>query len=130
MKFVASLLTGAMFAATAFAQSVQIGAPANGSTVTGRSKITLTIAPTVNIAVAIAMAFCGSSAKCAPPTEDLGIILEKSVYNPTIHNITDWSPYENFTVTVPNDLPVGIWQLNIAHFAEIGVLILILNLYP
>jgi len=91
--------------------------------------IQLTITPTDNIAVAIALAPCGSSAStCVSPTDDLGIILVKSVYAPTFHSITDWSPYENFTVSIPDDLPVGIWRLNVAHFVEIGLVQLVLSL--
>ncbi|KAJ6461072.1 hypothetical protein C8R45DRAFT_538174 [Mycena sanguinolenta] len=130
MKFFSSLALSALFAAAALAQSVNIGAPDDGTTVSAGSNITVeidrpdTLTPSTEVAIIIGFLSCGSFASgCLPPSEGLGTILYDGPYNPQFASSgggVNHRPHQNFTVTIPSSAPPGIAQLGVAHVALVG----------
>lgn len=54
------------------------------------------------------------------PTDTMGTILYHGDFKPVYHE-SSAPPYENFTVTIPSSIKDGKAQINIAHFALVGV---------
>lgn len=128
-------------------QSISIGAPANGTTLTAGSTVVVQVvrsvcllaminhllAHTLNatfqitlstideISLLIGIQFC-PICSCPAPSSSLGTILSTiDDYNPQIQLGLTLLPYQNFTVTIPALSPLGKAQLNFAHFSLIGV---------
>ncbi|KAJ7202017.1 hypothetical protein GGX14DRAFT_463554 [Mycena pura] len=131
MKLLTSVVLSAALVASAFAQGVVIGAPADGATVHAGENITVevdrpnTLTGSTEVAVVIGFQVCGDSpASCPSPDDVMGTILYNGPYNPTFHTDTAPGfkpPYENFTVTVPAFAPEGRRaQLNLAHVTLVG----------
>ncbi|TFY77544.1 hypothetical protein EWM64_g6468 [Hericium alpestre] len=126
MKFFvafASLIT------VACAQTIAIGAPSNGDTITPGSQLTVevdrpdTLTGSQEVAIAITLATCPANNPCTDMTERLGATLYTGPYNPqfppfpTPRNI----PLQNFTVTVPESLQAGQKAvLSVSHFSLVG----------
>ncbi|KAJ6461078.1 hypothetical protein C8R45DRAFT_879278 [Mycena sanguinolenta] len=131
MKFLSSLALSALCAATALAQSVQIGAPAAGTTVSAGSNITVEIdrpdSLTASAEVAIVIGFlpCGGFASgCPPPSETLGTVLYNGPYDPEFSapvGGVNKPPHQNFTVTIPSSASPGPAQLGVVHVALVGL---------
>ncbi|KAF7377898.1 hypothetical protein MSAN_00213500 [Mycena sanguinolenta] len=130
MKFFSSLALSTIFIAGAFAQSVDIGAPADGTTVSAGSNITVeidkppTLTGSTEVAIIIGFLSCsGFASGCPPPSEILGTILYNGPYDPEFHStgggVND-RPYQNFTVTIPSSVSPGPAQLGVAHVALVG----------
>ncbi|KAJ6544484.1 hypothetical protein B0H19DRAFT_1309990 [Mycena capillaripes] len=124
MKFLASLTLSAALATTAFAQTISIQAPVDGTAVQAGSIITVEViqhsSPTdlVQVALAIGLGIPNS----APA---IGNILYNGPFNPQLQNtgIPTGPPIaslQNFTVTIPASTPAGLMSLNVAHFDLIG----------
>ncbi|KAF7377901.1 hypothetical protein MSAN_00213800 [Mycena sanguinolenta] len=130
MKFLSSLALSTVFAATALAQSVGIGAPPDGTTVSAGSNITVeidrppTLTPSTEVAIIIGFLSCGGFASsCPPPSEILGTILYNGPYDPEFSSSgggVNHRPYQNFTVTIPSSASPGKAQLGVAHVALVG----------
>ncbi|KAF7377905.1 hypothetical protein MSAN_00214200 [Mycena sanguinolenta] len=129
MKFLGSLALSAVFAATALAQAVDIGAPAAGTTVSAGSNITVEIdrpdslTASTEVAVVIGFLSCGASG-CPPPSETLGTILYNGPYDPEFSNDgsgVNKPPHQNFTVTIPSSASSGPAQLGVIHLALVGL---------
>ncbi|KAJ7479696.1 hypothetical protein FB451DRAFT_1086261 [Mycena latifolia] len=129
MKFLSSLALGATLVSTAFAQGIAIGAPADGSTVTAGSNITVevdrpdTLTPSTEVALVIGFLSCVPfPAGCPPASEDLGNILYNGPYDPEFHPSVSVSkpPHQNFTVTIPASAATGPAQLSVTHFSLVG----------
>ncbi|KAJ7653161.1 hypothetical protein DFH06DRAFT_1204857 [Mycena polygramma] len=130
MKFF-SVALSAILATTAYAQSVAIGAPADGTTVQPGSNITVeidrpdTLSGSTEVAVVIGFWVCGESpaSVCPPPSDVLGSILYNGPYDPQFRNNgtpPNKPPYQNFTVTIPSTAQSGKAQLGVAHLSLIG----------
>jgi hypothetical protein len=50
----------------------------------------------------------------------MGTILYRGDFDPQYYEASQ-PPYQNFTITVPNLIPAGNAQINIAHAALVGV---------
>ncbi|KAF7377903.1 hypothetical protein MSAN_00214000 [Mycena sanguinolenta] len=130
MKFFSSLALSAIFMAGALAQSVDIGAPADGTTVSAGSNITVeidrpdTLTGSTEIAIIIGFLPCGASASgCLPPSEGLGTILYNGPFDPEFSSSgggVNHRPHQNFTVTIPSSASPGVAQLGVAHVALVG----------
>lgn len=76
------------------------------------------------MSVAIGLLSCASfpdgSCDFIDVSQDLGTVLFAGPYAP---QLTDSAkpPNENFTVQVPDSLPLGTASLNVAHFSLVGV---------
>ncbi|OBZ68681.1 hypothetical protein A0H81_11015 [Grifola frondosa] len=126
-----SLFVLACLAASALAQGCAIGAPAEFSTVTPGSNITVevdrpdTLTGSQEIAIVIGLATCVGRVdnECATfnVSEVLGQILYSGPYDPQFHfDEPSKPPYQNFTVQVPTSLPNGQASLSVSHFSLIG----------
>ena len=73
----------------------------------------------IDVALIVSIASCAES-PCLPPSEVLGYVMYQGPYKPIYYQSYD-PPHENFTVTIPSGFPKGPAQLNIAHFALVGV---------
>ncbi|KAJ7587577.1 hypothetical protein C8J56DRAFT_1026400 [Mycena floridula] len=107
-------LTSILISSTA-AQSFAIGAPKAGSTVHRGQSVTVQIqvpidtsaeAGEVNLALAIGLLSCPTTT-CAAPSADLGQPLFTGIYEGQGALPNTLISFENFTLTVPSDFPVG-----------------------
>ncbi|KAJ7348151.1 hypothetical protein DFH08DRAFT_779446 [Mycena albidolilacea] len=130
MKFLYSLVLSSFFATAAFAQNVVIGAPADGTTVTAGSNMTVevdrpnSLTGSTEVAVVIGFLSCVgfSSETCPPASEILGSILYNGPYDPEFHTNVSRSkpPHQNFTVTIPATARTGPAQLSVTHLSLVG----------
>ncbi|KAJ7729166.1 hypothetical protein B0H16DRAFT_1734325 [Mycena metata] len=102
----ASLTLSAALATTAFAQTISIQAPVDGTTSSSSDL--------VQVALAIGL----SIPNLAPAIGDT--ILYNGPFNPQVGTV------QNFIVTIPADTPAGLMSLNVAHFDLIGMRTLLL----
>ncbi|RHZ70728.1 hypothetical protein CDV55_107119 [Aspergillus turcosus] len=104
-------------AATVSAQSVAIGLPSAGESLTpGGSTVVQIQRP--EMAVAIGLSSCADS-KCYHPADVMGTILYNGPFKPEFHESTQ-PPYQNFTVSIPEAFAKGEAQLNVAHVSLVG----------
>ncbi|TCD60754.1 hypothetical protein EIP91_009547 [Steccherinum ochraceum] len=112
----------AALAASAYAQTVTIAAPAAGATVTAGQSFVVdvakpnTISGSEDVSVVIGL---GSPAI----TTGLGRILFAGPYTPTGHPDAPLGTiefYQNITVTVPTNVAPGEASLRVAHFVLVG----------
>ncbi|KAJ7171099.1 hypothetical protein C8R46DRAFT_1262151 [Mycena filopes] len=125
MKLPSYLLVGAALAVHALAQTIEIGAPLNGSSVKAGRKMTVevdrpdTLTGSVEVAIVIAFLNCNSY-PCPSPMDELGTILYNGSYRPEFHNVPGYKPpHQNFTVRVPKSAK-GRSQLSVVHFSLVG----------
>ncbi|KAJ7196157.1 hypothetical protein C8J57DRAFT_1421045 [Mycena rebaudengoi] len=129
MKFFASLALSAALATAAFAQTISIQAPADGTTVQAGSSITVEVIQHSSltgfdqVTLVIGLGIPNSAPAIG------GNILYNGPFNPHIQNTgipTGQGPpqafLQNFTVTIPGSTPAGLMSLNVAHFDLIGAL--------
>ncbi|KAF7369135.1 hypothetical protein MVEN_00240700 [Mycena venus] len=129
MKLFASLTLITALATTAFAQSISIQAPVDGTTVQAGSSITVEViqhsstSDLVQVALAIGLGVPNSAPAIG------GNILYNGPFNPQIQNTgipTGQGPptaiLQNFTVTIPTSTPAGLMSLNVAHFDLTGAI--------
>ncbi|KAE8350551.1 hypothetical protein BDV28DRAFT_150835 [Aspergillus coremiiformis] len=114
----------AVLAATVSAQTVNLTVPAPGQQITAGQDLVVQIQrPTaatgsMEVAVVIGMASCAAEA-CWPPSSSMGSILYSGPYDPEYRDPMQ-SPFQNFTVKVPDNLAKGPAQVNVAHMTIIG----------
>ncbi|KAJ7457563.1 hypothetical protein B0H11DRAFT_2275169 [Mycena galericulata] len=127
MKFLACLTLGAVLTTTAFAQTISIQAPFDGTSVQAGSSITVEViqhsSPTDLVQAALAIGV--GIPNIAPAIG--GDILYNGPFNPQLQNTgipTGQGPptafLQNFTVTIPASIPAGLMSLNVAHFDLVG----------
>ncbi|KAI0755326.1 hypothetical protein C8Q80DRAFT_1093760 [Daedaleopsis nitida] len=121
----------AALAASALAQNINIGAPADLSTVSPGSEINVmvvrpnTLTGSVEIAVVIGMWPCaGADGHGTCAEQDVSDILGNVLYNGPFHpqyqeGAQGLPPHQNFTVTVPQHFTSQA-SLAVAHFAIVG----------
>ncbi|KAF8810215.1 hypothetical protein BYT27DRAFT_7135034 [Phlegmacium glaucopus] len=127
MKFtlVAALL--AALTTTCYAQNINIGFPANGTSVTPGSTLVVevdrpdSLTGSTEVAIVIAIESCGSK-PCLAPGLVLGSILYNGPYNPQFQPTAPPSkpPHQNFTVTIPPALALAPAQLSVFHVSLVG----------
>ncbi|RPD77387.1 hypothetical protein L226DRAFT_321067 [Lentinus tigrinus ALCF2SS1-7] len=124
----------AAFVVPVLAQRIWVDVPAEwtsvkpGSDLIVRVKRPDTLSSTDEVGVAIGFKPCGSI-PCADfdVTQVLGSVAYNGPYDPKPYDSPN-VPYENFTVTVPPYLqPPQQVSLNVAHFALVGVCVIILR---
>ncbi|KAJ7729797.1 hypothetical protein B0H16DRAFT_225176 [Mycena metata] len=126
MKLLCSLVFSTLLAATAFAQNIAIGSPADGSTVQAGSNISVevdrpdTLTGSIEVAVVIAFLSCNGRPACPVASEVLGSILYNGPFNPQFVTGVSRPPHQNFTVTVPSTVSSGPAQLAVSHFSLVG----------
>ncbi|KAI0029850.1 hypothetical protein K488DRAFT_79933 [Vararia minispora EC-137] len=123
MKFFAIF---AALAASALAQTVNIGSPKDGSTIApGPLNVTIdrpdTLTGSTEVAVVISIVPC-SNGPCPDPAERLGSTLYQGSYDPQFPPIRtpDTQPQQNFTVTVPSSLAGQRALLSVVHLSLVG----------
>ncbi|KII83245.1 hypothetical protein PLICRDRAFT_180650 [Plicaturopsis crispa FD-325 SS-3] len=126
MKF-STLLALPLFAASALAQSIQIGAPAAGTSVSPGSSLVVevdrpnSLTGSQEVAIVIALDSCSSSGGCRPPSDVLGNILYSGGFNPEYSTPADGKPpHQNFTVQIPSGAQSGTNLLTVTHFSLVG----------
>ncbi|TFK49566.1 hypothetical protein OE88DRAFT_1662087 [Heliocybe sulcata] len=123
-----SVFVLACLAASAMAQSIDIGAPANGSLVSSGTNIvvevdrpdTLTGSQEVAIVIAIRSCFGGV---CANPADVLGSILYTGSFNPAFTSEPGTGskpPHQNISVAIPSTLQSGPATLSVTHLSLVG----------
>ncbi|KAI0675185.1 hypothetical protein C8Q78DRAFT_965028 [Trametes maxima] len=112
-------------AVSAFAQSVIIAQPADGSSAAKGSSIDVVVQTqnsltgSQEVAIAIGLEACSTGDCSTLPAQDVGRVLFHGEYAPKADaagNVT-----QTFSVQVPADLTAGPARLSIAHFAIVGV---------
>ncbi|KAG2063956.1 hypothetical protein BDR04DRAFT_1122908 [Suillus decipiens] len=124
-----SVLSLALFAASALAQSAAIGYPPQGLSVSPGSNLTVqverpdTLSGSEEVAIVIGIQSCPGT-PCISPADYMGQILYNGPFNPQFHEPYN-PPYENFTVQIPSSIANGTALLGVAHVALVGA-----GLYP
>ncbi|KAB8071476.1 hypothetical protein BDV29DRAFT_179133 [Aspergillus leporis] len=114
----------ALLVATVSAQNAVIGYPAEGQQIAQGEELVVqvqrpnSLTGSVEVAVAIGVAFCASS-PCFAPKDSIGTILYNGPFKPEYHE-TSQPPYQNFTVQIPDSAAEGTAQINVAHVAIVG----------
>ncbi|KII83237.1 hypothetical protein PLICRDRAFT_127414 [Plicaturopsis crispa FD-325 SS-3] len=125
MKF-SALLALPLLAASALAQSIEIGAPPAGTIAARGSTLTIevdrpnSLTGSQEIALVIALEPCSTG--CRPPSSALGSILYSGAYNPE-YSATPADgkpPHQNFTVQIPSGTQLGTNLLTVTHFSLVG----------
>ncbi|KAG2366080.1 hypothetical protein BDR07DRAFT_1449564 [Suillus spraguei] len=138
-----SVLSLALFAASALAQGAAIGYPPQGLSVSPGSNLTVqverpdTLTGSEEVAVVIGIQSCPGT-PCISPADYMGQILYNGPFNPQFHepynppyeNFTfpenmPGPPYENFTVQIPDGIASGTALIGVVH-----VTLVALSLYP
>ncbi|RPD62829.1 hypothetical protein L227DRAFT_562089 [Lentinus tigrinus ALCF2SS1-6] len=114
------------FIASALAQRIAVGAPAEWTNVQPGQNVTVrvdkpnSLSGSQDIAIAIGLWPCGSTA-CSniDVQEVLGDVVYSGPYTPQLVS-PGLPPFQNFTVTVPEHFQPQQVSLSVAHFALIG----------
>ncbi|KAH7927835.1 hypothetical protein BV22DRAFT_1006033 [Leucogyrophana mollusca] len=131
MKLFSLVALASVFASSALAQSIQIGAPADWSSVLpGESVVVQVDRPNFNsqaseVAVVIAIFPCFSDPPLSCPAferDGVGEILYNGPYNPQYPspNPDNEPPQQNFTVTIPSGIKTGPAVFSVTHFSFTG----------
>ncbi|KAJ7101638.1 hypothetical protein C8R44DRAFT_747094 [Mycena epipterygia] len=124
MHLLGSLAMSVFLAASAFAQSIVVGAPSPGANIPLTSNLTVQIerhnslSSFQEVSIAIGFNVCDAIEGCEPPTQ----VLYNGPYTPTLHTPIpgQLNDYQNFTFPNPFSAP-GPAQLTIVHFFDVGV---------
>ncbi|KAF9565780.1 hypothetical protein CPC08DRAFT_159089 [Agrocybe pediades] len=123
-----TLLTLTSCAVIAAAQRSFIRSPPSGANIVHGRRFTVqvirpnSIQGSTEVGMIIGLVSCAAEPNdgvCPPPEEQVGRVLFNGDFNPALHEIPG-EPYQNFTVTVPNDFPLGLAQLSTGRFHLIG----------
>ncbi|RHZ49489.1 uncharacterized protein CDV56_101780 [Aspergillus thermomutatus] len=111
------------FAATVSSQNVVLGLPAGQNLAPGSSTVVqiqkpMTLTGSQEVTVVIGLSSCVEY-KCYPAADTMGTILYIGPYDPEQHEYSQ-PPYQNITVTIPQAIPKGNAQLNLAHFSLVA----------
>ncbi|KAJ4491512.1 hypothetical protein C8J55DRAFT_282245 [Lentinula edodes] len=126
--FPTTLRIYAAFALThmALAQNVFIGQPADGSTISAGSNLTVridrpdTLSGSTEVALVMGIWPCNNF-PCPGPSNIIGTILYNGPYKPQFSVPSNsLPPHENFTVSIPEGFVKGVTQFGVAHVALIG----------
>ncbi|KIM57491.1 hypothetical protein SCLCIDRAFT_130440 [Scleroderma citrinum Foug A] len=124
MKPILRWLALLLLAAVACAQSVVIGYPPNGYTVSPGASLTVQIqrsnslTGSEEVAIVIGFQSCGTNG-CISPSSFMGQILYNGPFDPQYHESMT-PPYENFTVQVPSSAAAGTALIGVVHVTLIG----------
>ncbi|KAG6841140.1 hypothetical protein C0991_001416 [Blastosporella zonata] len=122
MKLLASVITVSAFAAVAIAQGITIGNPPSGASVKQGKKITVKILRpdhiefSTEVGIVLGLATCQSGT--CPGDSEIGTILHNGKFDPEFHG--PGQQFQNFTVKIPADFPLGEAQLSATRFFLIG----------
>ncbi|KAI0061527.1 hypothetical protein BV25DRAFT_1838998 [Artomyces pyxidatus] len=125
MKFALFAVLTSLAAAVS-AQSITIGSPAVGTSITPGTNITVqvnrpnSLTGSQEVAIVISLAACAGP--CPDPADRLGSTLYAGSFNPQYPaNPRPWDqPQQNFTVAVPAYLPAGPAQLSVVHLSLVA----------
>ncbi|KAJ7449165.1 hypothetical protein FB451DRAFT_1102672 [Mycena latifolia] len=121
-----SLLFSIIMGGAAFAQTISIGAPPDGTTVKAGSTITVQVDHPLplltpgSIEASIVIGFQSRASSSSPaPGDPIGDILYNGPFNPVLHltgiGPGNHGPFENFNVTIPESASAGAAQLSVTH---------------
>ncbi|KAG1792133.1 uncharacterized protein HD556DRAFT_1444646 [Suillus plorans] len=119
-----SVLSLALFVASAFAQGAVIGYPPQGLSVSPGSNLIVqverpaTLTGSVEVAVVIGIQSCPGT-PCINPADYMGQILYNGPFDPQVHGLY-LPPYENFTVQIPSSIASGTALLEVVHVTLVG----------
>ncbi|KAJ3797929.1 hypothetical protein GGU11DRAFT_32967 [Lentinula aff. detonsa] len=123
LKFQLIVLT---LASVVVAQSAQIGAPQQGSSVAAGSNFTVMIekpnslTSSQDVAIVIGLAPCSDTA-CPDTRSKLGEILYQGTFNPQYATPPGaLPPHQNFSLQIPASFAPGQATLGVAHLSLIG----------
>ncbi|KAG2065787.1 hypothetical protein BDR04DRAFT_1060113 [Suillus decipiens] len=125
-----SILSLALLAVSAFAQSADIGYPPQGLSVSPGSNLTVQIQKpdsltnSEEVAVVIGIQSCPGK-PCSSPMVSMGQILYNGPFNPQFPENMPGPPYENFTVQIPDGIASGTVLIGAVHVTLVG-----LSLHP
>ncbi|KAF9465550.1 hypothetical protein BDZ94DRAFT_323388 [Collybia nuda] len=125
MKLFSTLALPTLLSTAAFAQSVRIGNPPNGTSVHAGSNVLMeidrpdTLTGSTEIAIIIGFQSCATM-PCHAPSDGLGTILYNGGYKPEFQPGSSKPPHQNFTVTIPASAPQGPGLLGVSHVALVG----------
>ncbi|KAL4931786.1 uncharacterized protein BDV17DRAFT_255322 [Aspergillus undulatus] len=114
----------ASLAATALAQNVFVNLP-NGKEIEAGSDVTVqvtrpnSLTGSTEIGIAIGIQSCPDH-PCIDDDSSLGVELYTGSFSPAYHDTGANIPYENFTVTIPEDTAAGRAVVGVAHAALVG----------
>ncbi|KAI0712630.1 hypothetical protein C8Q76DRAFT_797464 [Earliella scabrosa] len=114
--------------ASTFAQNVAIGAPADMTTITPGSDLTVrvdrpnSLTGSEEVVVVIGLWPCQGSCADQNVTEILGNVVYKGAFDPQYdtNEPAGVPPHQNFTVTVPESFTSGQVSLGVVHVALVG----------
>ncbi|TCD68509.1 hypothetical protein EIP91_010565 [Steccherinum ochraceum] len=129
-----SILALIALATSAYAQNAVIASPSAGSTLRKGQSFTVEIArpefpaPSKDVSVVIGLQTCvltdgSNSTDCSVLTQTFGFLLYSGDYTPTGHPDAPqgtFEDYQNFTFTVPTNIPTGQAQVKAAHLYLTG----------
>ncbi|EIM80947.1 uncharacterized protein STEHIDRAFT_172033 [Stereum hirsutum FP-91666 SS1] len=128
MRFLATTIIVLGFLASAFAQSVLIGSPSDGSTVTAGQSITVdvlkpdSIQGSKDVAVIFGMSPCSAATNsCPDAASSFGQVIYGAPYHPQLNIPENSTESESFTVPVPVGFKGDKVVLSLAHVLLIGV---------
>ncbi|KAI0075758.1 hypothetical protein K474DRAFT_1559154, partial [Panus rudis PR-1116 ss-1] len=118
-------------AASAFAQRIAIGAPADQASISPGQSITVevdrpnSLTGSQEVAIAITLVSCTSfpDGQCGSvdTSQRLGTTLYSGSYNPQYQQgAFSKPPHQNFTVTVPETIAQGQASLSVVHLSLVG----------
>ncbi|KAJ3575118.1 hypothetical protein NP233_g1314 [Leucocoprinus birnbaumii] len=112
--------------ALAQAQRISVSSPPDQATVSAGQQMVIEVdrpnflSSAQEVAVVIGIQSCAAT-PCAPPSGTMGQILYSGGFDPKPDpNDAIKPPHQNFTVTLPSNLPKGSAQVGVAHFSLIG----------
>ncbi|KAL2831708.1 hypothetical protein BDW59DRAFT_139871 [Aspergillus cavernicola] len=115
----------ASLAATALAQNVFVNLP-EGNELPAGGEVTIQVSRpnsltgSREIGIAIGIQSCPTNG-CLPSTSVLGVELYTGLFQPDYHGTGGAGvPYENFTVTIPEDTVEGQAVVGVAHASLVG----------
>ncbi|VDB91969.1 unnamed protein product [Peniophora sp. CBMAI 1063] len=117
----------AALCAGAYAQSINIGAPASGTTIATGDVVVQVNRPdsltgSEEVAIVISIAPCNAYGTCFDPADRLGTTLYKGPYNPQFppHNTPQDEPQQKFTVSIPDSFAGEKALLSVVHLSLVG----------
>ncbi|CAL1712135.1 unnamed protein product [Somion occarium] len=119
----------AALVASTLAQRIAIGAPADGTKVPAGTSLTVevdrpnSLTGSQEVAIAIGLSSCSrfpnGSCGSVDTSQILGTILYAGGYSPKFVE-SNKPPYQNFSVDIPPNFPLGDASLTVSHFSLVG----------
>ncbi|KAH7930622.1 hypothetical protein BV22DRAFT_1054285 [Leucogyrophana mollusca] len=125
MKFFSSAVVLATAAATAVAQTIELGYPVDGTILSPGQKIGVQVvqpesmASCIQVGIALAINACHTPEDCPSPAQELGDVLYAGPWTPTAHS-NGGGFYQNITVEVPSFSTATPAIFTLTHLCLLG----------